>query len=83
MFVNSEDTANPTSEEAAPQPTNNRRRLSVVRILAVVLVAGGATAGLWYGFHDNGSDAAAAVSQSWFAPYVDVTATPQYAFEEP
>ena len=83
MFVNSEDTANPTSDEGAPQPTGNRRRLSVIRILAVVLVVGGATAGLWFGFYDNGSDAATAVSHSWFAPYVDVTATPQYAFEEP
>src|ERR1022692_2076251 len=59
-----------------------RRRLSVVRILGVILVLASVAAAL-VGFRNGASKTAAAPIRSSFAPYVDVTATPQFGFEDP
>lgn len=61
-------------------PAELRRHLSWFRVLAVlvvVLLAGGAVVG----FRSGSSHGPTARPSSSFAPYVDVTATPQYAFE--
>lgn len=60
-----------------------RRRLSAVRILIVLVVIAATVTWLSGGFRGPDSRAAAGEAASWFAPYVDVTATPQYAFESP
>jgi chitinase len=59
----------------------NGRRLSKIRITVVVLVVATAVAGGWMFLRAKEYEANAAVVTSSFAPYVDITATPQYAFE--
>jgi len=66
---------------AAP-PGESRRHLSWLRVGAVVLVLGLLAGGL-VGFRANSHRTVAAAPRSSFTPYVDVTATPQYAFENP
>ncbi|MFF1831700.1 chitinase [Paenarthrobacter sp. NPDC058040] len=59
------------------------RKLSIVRLSVLLLLLGGlVTAGVfsWRSYTDT---QAAAASPSVFAGYVDVTATPRYAFEQP
>ncbi|QOT16028.1 glycosyl hydrolase family 18 [Paenarthrobacter sp. YJN-5] len=59
------------------------RRLSVPRLALLVLVLVGLVGGgiaTWQSYSDS---RAAAASPSIFAGYVDVTATPRYAFEQP
>ncbi|MFI5061978.1 MAG: hypothetical protein ACHP7F_11050, partial [Actinomycetales bacterium] len=56
------------------------RRLSPLRVLgatlvAVVVIAGGVVGFQWW------SAKASVDSKPWFASYVDVTATPRFAFE--
>ena len=69
---------------AAPLPSRPpRRRLSVVRVLLVLVVVAAAVTWFSGGFRSGGSTASAGPGDSWFAPYVDVTATPQYGFEDP
>jgi chitinase len=65
-----------------PPPRAPRRRLSVVRVSVVLLVVAAAVTWFGGGFRGSSSSAAGATG-SWFAPYVDVTATPTYAFEDP
>jgi chitinase len=60
-----------------------RRRLSVPRILLVVVVVFAAAAAPFAFRTVTEKFEAGAVQPSSFAPYVDVTATPQYAFEDP
>jgi len=70
---------------SATVPAQTRRKLSPVRVgiallVALAVIAGGTLAArTWY------SDAVAAPIEGdpWFAGYVDVTATPSYAFETP
>jgi chitinase len=64
------------------ESTPPRRRLSAVRILSVV-VALAAVAAALVGFRHGANQPAAAPIRSSFAPYVDVTATPTYGFEDP
>jgi chitinase len=59
-----------------------RRHLSWVRIGGVLLV-GGAIAAALVGFRTASHRPVAVVVPSSFAPYVDVTATPQFGFEDP
>src|ERR1700760_2782949 len=59
-----------------------RRRLSWVRVGGVLLVCGLAAAAV-VGVRSGGPRDVKAVPPSSFAPYVDVTATPQFAFEDP
>jgi chitinase len=61
----------------------NRRRLSFVRLLVLLLVV----SGLGFFGWTQGSEAylriTATKSSTWFAPYDDVTLTPEYHFEDP
>jgi chitinase len=59
-----------------------RRHLSWLRIGGVLLVCGAIAAAL-VGFRSASNHPVAAVIPSSFAPYVDVTATPQFGFEDP
>jgi chitinase len=65
--------------EPAAEP---RRRLSFLRITLVVVVAA-AVASAPFAFRTVRHKLTPAAQVSSFAPYVDVTATPQYAFEDP
>jgi chitinase len=60
-----------------------RRRLSVVRLLIAVVVTIGVVAGGVTGWQLYSASADDSSSGSWFAGYVDVTATPTFAFESP
>ncbi|MCW2524212.1 MAG: Chitinase [Frankiales bacterium] len=64
--------------ESAPP----RRRLSWVRIAGALIVVA-ALAGATVGFRNGTRSVAAAPVRSSFAPYVDVTATPTFGFEDP
>jgi len=65
-----------------PRPTTGRR-LSKFRVFLVFAVAAATITGVWFfGFRVDPGTTGAAGSTSWFAPYVDVTATPRYAFED-
>ena len=59
------------------------RRLSLARVLVALVVL----AGLGYGGFASAKTrllaAPVAVNQTWFAPYVDVTLTPTYQFQNP
>ncbi|CAN5581867.1 glycosyl hydrolase family 18 protein [soil metagenome] len=80
------DPATPPTEPlelAAPAgAATRRRRLSVTRVLlAGVIVAGltgGSVAGVNYARRPI-----TAPAETWFAPYVDTTLTPEFAFEDP
>ena len=67
----------------APSATTPRRRLSLVRLLIAVVVTGGVVVGGLTGLQLYSASAAESSSGSWFAGYVDVTATPTFAFETP
>ncbi|TFC90616.1 glycosyl hydrolase family 18 [Cryobacterium breve] len=59
------------------------RKLSLVRVLALGVAAGAVVVGAGYGWSGFEDSRAAAAGSSGFAGYVDVTATPTYAFERP
>src|SRR5689334_15706641 len=60
-----------------------RRRLSVLRVLAALAIATGlAAAGITFARHVATGVAEAFGSGPWYAPYVDATLTPTYAFED-
>ena len=59
------------------------RKLSLVRVLALGVAAGAVVVGAGYGWNGFEDSRAAAAGSSGFAGYVDVTATPTYAFEQP
>ena len=67
-------------EPAATPPDEPRRRLSLLRVLAALLVLAGTGYG---GFIGAQAWLAryAVVHQTWFAPYVDVTLPPTYQFQ--
>src|SRR6478752_5090036 len=71
------------SVDTLPPRPNKGRRLSWFRVFLVFAVAAAAITGVWFfGFRVDPATAGADGPKSWFAPYVDVTATPQYAFED-
>ncbi|MCU1572688.1 MAG: glycosyl hydrolase family 18 [Micrococcaceae bacterium] len=59
------------------------RRLSAFRLSVVVLVLALLGAGAAYGFGRFDDARTASAANAWFSGYVDVTATPYYAFESP
>jgi chitinase len=61
----------------------SRRRLSIPRLLLVLGIAGGLAAGGVWGAQWAVGRVDAAAASPWFAGYADVTAMPQYAFEDP
>ncbi len=65
---------------APATPSEPRRRLSLTRVVAALLVLGGAAYGGFIGVQTRLADATV-VHQTWFAPYVDVTLTPTYQFQ--
>ncbi|HSY14787.1 MAG TPA: hypothetical protein VK816_02290, partial [Jatrophihabitantaceae bacterium] len=68
--------------DAVKRPPSQRRKLSWVRVLAIALAVAAVLAGV-VGFRPGTRHAAVAATVSSFSPYVDVTATPQFAFEDP
>jgi cellulose synthase/poly-beta-1,6-N-acetylglucosamine synthase-like glycosyltransferase/chitodextrinase len=58
------------------------RRLSLARVLVALVLLAGCGYGGYLGLKTRLlAPAAAAAHQTWFAPYVDVTATPTYQFQ--
>ena len=67
--------------EPAPTPPDEpRRRLSLLRVLAALLVLAGTGYGGLIGVQ-TWLARYTVVHQTWFAPYVDVTLTPSYQFQ--
>lgn len=62
--------------EAAP-----KRRLSIVRIGLALVLAGGAVVGASFAFREVRASLES-VPAPWYAPYIDVTITPTFAFED-
>ncbi len=58
------------------------RRLSIVRLSFVVLLVGIGVYYLWQNYSVASLDTERVVYTPWFAPYVDVTSVPSYAFEK-
>jgi len=67
----------------APPRPKSTRRLSVWRVLLALVIVGVLTTGGYGGWQWWNSTRAIAAHTPWFAGYVDVTATPSYAFEAP
>jgi cellulose synthase/poly-beta-1,6-N-acetylglucosamine synthase-like glycosyltransferase/chitodextrinase len=61
----------------------SRRRLSLARVLIALVVLAGAGYGGYLGLKVRLLAPPAAASKTWFAPYVDVTNTPTYQFQNP
>jgi chitinase len=77
-----EEQAHAVALEGLEPPVELRRRLSWLRVAGVVVLAGAVGAAI-VGFSAGTKRATAALPVSSFAPYVDVTATPQFGFEDP
>jgi chitinase len=76
-----EERAFAAAQAAAPAPAEApRRRISVLRIAVLIVVVAAACASI-VAFRSVSRSARSLVVQSAFMPYVDATATPQYAFE--
>src|SRR3954465_11538322 len=58
------------------------RRLSILRVAAALGMVGAAVAGGLVLLRSSESNAVGE-AEGWYAPYVDVTLTPQFAFEDP
>ena len=64
------------------EPEGPRRRLSATRLLLVLVLVAAVAASSTLGVR-NLIDNAGAASQTWFAPYIDMTLPPTLAFEDP
>ncbi len=76
--------ASVTAQASAPVPPAGppKRRLSLARVLVALVLLAGCGYGGYLGLKTRLlAPAAAATHQTWFAPYVDVTATPTYQFQ--
>jgi hypothetical protein len=73
----------PISRDGLPSTDEVRSPLSFLRILLVLVVLGALGAGTYLGIKRQVIFAPAVHTSTWFAPYVDVTATPTYAFQNP
>lgn len=67
------------SLEGAAEPI---RRLSFVRLFLFLLILAGIGVGGYFGFQKYQESRALTSTKPWFASYVDVTATPTFAFEK-
>jgi chitinase len=67
----------PAVESSEPQV-----RLSPWRVILALLILAGMVYGSVYGFRWQKEVQSVATHKPWFAAYVDVTSTPQYAFEQ-
>jgi cellulose synthase/poly-beta-1,6-N-acetylglucosamine synthase-like glycosyltransferase/chitodextrinase len=72
------------AEPAVPVhiPDEPRRRLSVLRCLVAVCLVAGLAGGGYFGVRRQ-LTTLPAIRTTWFAPYVDVTLTPTYQFQNP
>jgi chitinase len=59
-----------------------KRRLSLWRLLLGLLILAGLVASGFYGVRQWKDVQSTSTHKPWFAPYVDVTSTPTYAFEQ-
>lgn len=71
-----------TNANVIPASTGPTRRLSPWRVLLATVVVAGAIAGSFFGTRQWQAAQAQASHEPWFAPYVDATATPTFAFEQ-
>ena len=62
---------------------SGKRRLSGLRVLVALVVLAGVGYGGYIGVKTRVLTTSVPVSQTWFAPYVDVTLTPTYQFQTP
>lgn len=58
------------------------RRLSLWRLLIAIIIVAAVVAVGMFGWREWRVDSAVLSNKPWFAPYVDTTATPQFAFEK-
>lgn len=85
MSAESDDvSAQPVSAQPVPpQPVPSRRRLSALRVVLSVVLVGLLASGSFVGWQWWSAAQAVEKHESWFAGYVDVTATPTFEFEAP
>jgi len=82
MTVTTQSAPRSAPEELPEFEDEPRRRLSILRILIAIAVIGGAGYGAFL-IARNRVENLASVPGTWFAPYVDVTLTPNYQFQVP
>ena len=70
----------PRAPAHAEPPREPRRRLSLLRVLVALAVLAGVGYGGFFGVKARLAETTV-VHQTWFAPYVDVTLTPTYQFQ--
>ncbi len=75
----------PTGAPSAPPLSDGpaKRRLSLARLLVALVVVAGVSYGGYWGLKTRLLAPPVVVHQTWFAPYVDVTLTPTYQFQNP
>ncbi len=73
----------PVSREGLPVTDEIHRPLSALRVLLVLVVTALVASGAYLGVKRHVIFAPTVHTATWFAPYVDVTATPTYAFQAP
>ncbi len=71
------------SEAGLVGPVEPVRKLSIARVLIAVVVTAGVVVGGISGWQMYSASADDSSAGAWFASYVDVTATPTFAFETP
>lgn len=70
------------NKRPSTQKVVKTRRLSPWRVLLAIAIVVGATAVGYFTWTQQRLDPTVRSNKPWFAPYVDVTATPQFAFEQ-
>jgi chitinase len=73
---------NSSKHDKSPSKHESGRRLSIWRVLLAVIVLGGIATGGFFGMKQWKSEQTTISGKPWFAAYVDVTATPTFAFEQ-
>src|SRR5579859_3496754 len=68
-----------TSEQYSSEP---QRRLSPWRVMFAIFMLAGLSAGSYFGLQQWHANQSTIANKPWFAGYVDVTATPAFAFEQ-
>lgn len=72
-----------SSISGMPDSFTPTRRLSIPRLIVAIVVTAAVVFGAIFGYQMYSANAAAKTTGSWYAGYVDVTATPTFAFETP
>lgn len=73
----------PVSRDGLPPTDEVHRSLSFLRILLVLVLLAALGGGVYLGIKRHVIFAPTVRTSTWFAPYVDVTATPTYPFQNP